>query len=176
MTTKRLYVKADITDWRDEALQAEYVPKDREEILDGIEKGMHTAQVARAAVVSRELKEAQEDIIRENKMLIQVGAMLDVSQLVISKKVEIETNSGKTWNVPAFVGDQDDGDGHSYYPSDSYKAGEIAVKYLQNQVVGHIRNRLGTIFQTGGDVSEKALWLKVKIDELVDELVKPSPG
>jgi hypothetical protein len=173
MATKRLYAKADITEWRDEAFQDELVPKDKEEILRAIEDGMHTAKVARATIVSRELKEAPEDIIRENKVLMQVGAMQDISQIVARQKSEIQTKSGETWQVPAFVGDQDDGDGQSYYPSDSYKAKDIAERYLQNQVVGHIRNRLATIFQGGGDVSEVATWLKVKIDELVDELTAP---
>ena len=171
---KKLYVKADITEWRDEAFQEEFVPKDKEEILDAIETGMHTAKVARATVVSRELKEAPEDIIRENKVLIQVGAMLDISQIVHGQKIEIQNTSGKTWSVPAFVGDQDDDNGQSYYPSDSNRAKEIAERYLQNQVVGHIRNRLATIFQGGGDVKETAVWLKTKIDSLADELSEPS--
>ena len=173
MTTKKLYVKADITDWRDEALQAEYVPKDREEILDGIEKGMHTPQVARAAIVSRELKEAPEDIINENKLLLLAGAMKSISDIVHSTKTEVETKSGKVLKIPAFIGSPEDGEGDSYVLSDSYQGRQRAEKYLRGTVVGHIRNRLALIFQTGGDAKESALWLKVKIDELVNELIEP---
>ena len=173
MTTKRLYVKADITDWRDEAFQLEYIPKDKEEILDGIEKGMHTAQVARAIIVSRELKEAPEDIINENKLLLLAGAMKSISEIVHSVKTEIETVSGKTWNIPGFIGNPEDGEGDSYVPSDSYQGRERAEKYLKTVVVGHIRNRLALIFQTGGDAKESAMWLKLKIDSLVDELIEP---
>ena len=170
---KKLYVKADITEWRDEAYQEEYIPKDKEEILDAIEKGMHTAKVARATIVSRELKEAPEDIIRENKILLQVGAMHDISQIVLSEKTEVETNSGETLFIPAFIGGAEEDNGQSYVTTDSYKGRERAVKYLHGVVVGHIRNRLATIFNTGGDVKESALWLKTKIDSLVDELVEP---
>ena len=87
---KKLYVKADISEWRDEAFQEEFVPKDKDEILEAVEKGMHTAQVARATVVSRELKEAPEDIIRDNKVLLLVGAMQDVSQMVLREKTDVE--------------------------------------------------------------------------------------
>lgn len=172
MTNKKLYVRADITEWRDEAFQDEFIPKDKEEILEAIEAGMHTAQVARATVVSRELKEAPEDIIRENRLLLQVGAMQDISQIVLREKSEVETNSGKTWYIPSFIGSVEDDNGHSYVPTDSTKGKERAEKYLQSVVVGHIRNRLATIFTNGGDVKDSAMWLKTKIDSLVDELVE----
>ena len=169
---KKLYVKADITEWRDEAYQEEYIPKDKEEILDAIEKGMSTPKVARATIVSRELKEAPEDIIRENKILLQVGAMHDISPIVLGEKTEVETKSGETLFIPAFIGSAEEDNGQSYVTTDSYKGGERAKKYLHSVVVGHIANRLRTIFKSGSDVKESALWLKTKIDELVDELVE----
>jgi len=173
MTVQKLYIKEDITDWREEVMREEFLPKDKDDILSGIENGLHTAQVARAAIVSRAMNEAPEDIIRPNKVLLQVGGQQDISQIVARQKVDIETKSGKTWKVPAFIGDQDDDEGQSYYPSDSNKAKEIAEQYLQTQVVGHIRNRLATIYQNGGDVVENATWLKMKIDSLVDDLMEP---
>lgn len=173
MTNKKLYLKADITDWRDEAYQDEFIPKDRDDILGAIEIGMHTAKVARATVVSRELKEASEDIIRENKILLQVGAMQDISQIVLREKTEVETKSGEILSVPAFIGSAEDDNGQSYVPSDSNRGRERAEKYLKNQVVGHIRNRLGTIYQNGGDVAEVAEKLKARIDELVAGLLEP---
>jgi hypothetical protein len=171
MTTKKLYAKADITDWRDEAFQAEFVPKDKEDILDAIETGMNTAQVARATVVSREIKEAPDDIIRENKVLLQVGAMQDISQIVVRQKTDVDTKSGKTWHIPAFVGSNEGDNGQSYVPNDSYQARERAERYLKRQGIGHIKNRLAVIYQTGGDVKETAKQLKIEIDKLVRELV-----
>ncbi len=177
MTNKRLYLKADISDWRDEAYQEEFLPENWDDIMDAIERGQHTAKIARAALVAREVGHAPDDIIRENKLLIQSGAMNDISAKVRNTKTEIETVSGKTWKVPAFLGHPTGEDGEqSYVSSDTPKGKVWAEKYLETAVVGHIRNRLATIYQNGGDVTEVADKLKARIDGLIAGLLEPSSG
>ena len=175
MTNKKLYLKADITDWRDETYQEEFMPESRDDIMDAIEKGQHTAKIARAAIVAREVGHAPDDIIRENKLLVMSGAMNDISRMVRNTKTEIETVSGKTWRVPAFLGHPKGENGEqSYVSTDTNKSKVWAENYLETVVVGYIRNRLATIYQNGGDVAEVADKLKASIDGLIVGLLEPS--
>ena len=173
MTNKKLYLKADITDWRDEAYQEEFLPENWEEILGAIERGQHTVKIARATVVAREVGHAPDDIIKENKLLVMSGATQEISSKVRSMKTEIETASGKTWKVPAYIGNPGSDEEQSYVATDSYKGKSWAENYLETAVVGHIRNRLATIYQNGGDVIEVADKLKAKVDDLVARLMEP---
>lgn len=174
MTNKKLYLKADITDWRDEAYQEEFMPESKDDIMDAIEKGQHTAKIARATLVAREVGHAPDDIIRENKLLVMSGAMNDISRMVQSTKSEIETVSGKTWKVPAFLGNPKGENGEqSYVSTDTNKSKVWAEKYLETAIVSHIRNRFATIYQNGGDVAEAADKLKARIDGLIAGLLEP---
>jgi hypothetical protein len=175
MTNKKLYLKADISDWRDEAYQDEFLPESKDEIMDAVETGKHTAEIARATIVSREVGHAPDDIIRENKLLVMSGAMNDISRMVRNTKTEIETVSGKTWKVPAFLGHPTGEDvEQSYVSTDTNKGKVWAEKYLETAVVSHIRNRLATIYQNGGDVTEAADKLKSRIDGLIAGLLEPA--
>ena len=175
MTNKRLYIKADISDWRDEAFQVELLPKTDDDILEAIESGKHTAQIARCTIVSREVGEADKEILPENKLLIMAGAMQGISKKVRNQKIDIETANGQIWRIPAFLGHPNgDDDDVSYVSVDSQKAREWATNYLETIVIGHIRNRLATLYQNGGDITESAEKLKMKIDEMVAELTEPT--
>lgn len=180
MATQKLYIKEDITDWRDETYKRESIIKNREDIVELGSSGLHTAVIARSAIVSREIGEAPEDILRPNKTLLIAGAQLDVSHVLTSEKAEIETESGKKYSIQAFVGNvrersEKDGDeedeprepGISYIPYDDPDALDRAIKYLQNIVPGHIFNRFKQIYASGGDVEAAAEQLKLRIDEFV---------
>ena len=175
MTNKKLYIRADITDWHEEALNIELLPKNEDEIIEAIESGKHTAQIARCIIVSREVGEADKEILPENKLLIMVGAMQDISKKVRNKKIDVETANGQTWRIPAFLGHPNGNDDDvSYVSVDSQKAREWAANYLETIVIGHIRNRLATLYQNGGDVTESAKKLKMIINEMVAELTEPT--
>ncbi len=170
----KLYVKADITEWRDEAYQDEFLPENWDDIMDAMENGQHTAKVARAVIVAREVGLAPDDIVPENKCLIQSGTVNDISKKMRNIKIEIETVSGKTWKVPAFIGQPSGDDEQSYVSSDTHKGMEWAESYLEKQVVGNIRNRLANIYQNGGDVTKVADKLKSRIDGITTGLLEPS--
>ena len=103
-----------------------------------------------------------------------IGAMREVAEIAKAEKVELETESGKTWKVPGFIGqgkqkDEENG-GQSYVRSESTEALIRAERYLKRHVVGHIRNHLGYIHLNNGDPVSAADELKDNIDRLVDEL------
>ena len=50
-------------------------------------------------------------------------------------KTEVETKSGETLLIPAFIGSGEEDNGQSYVTTDSYKGGERAKKYLRSVVV-----------------------------------------
>ena len=100
----KLIIKTDITDWREEADELGFVPKNQKDMVDALAEGHTTAQVARASIVSRERGYADENILRPNKLLMQTGAMLQVGQAARNKRDVGQLPNGKTVNAPAYVG------------------------------------------------------------------------
>jgi len=146
----KLYIKEDITDWRDEALRNETIFTDRHDIIDALDDGQNTNQIGRAAMVSRALGEAPDDILRPNKFLLNAAATQDVIAIARHEKVIYETDEGKKIRVNAFVGSvkmkDEEGEeietdsGPSFVRSDDRLATERAEAYLLNVVPGHVRN------------------------------------
>jgi hypothetical protein len=178
----KLFIKEDITDWQEEAFRDETIIESEEDIFDLLDKGSHTAKLARATVVSRQMGKAPEDIIRPNKILVQVGAMLDISSMASRKYRDFELKDGRTIRVHEYVGavrERSDGDDagdssedeSSYVKAGTAKALDRAERFLLTIVIGHIYNRLATILDYGGDVRLYADELKKKIDEVVDGMV-----
>lgn len=181
--TNRLYIREDISDWQDEAFRAEIIITNERDMLDALASGSHTAQVARAAIVSRELGKAPEDIMRPNKVLLTIGAMQDVISTAHKVKIEVETSNGAVYEAPAFVGkgnkdeapeeteEKDPEDtGPSFVAARSPLALERARRYMSNVVPGHVWNRLLLIHHNGGSVQAEAEELKAKIDEMVNRI------
>lgn len=173
----KLLLKIDITDWNKEAHEDKFFPESEDDIIAALEREVHTAKTARATIVSREIGKAPDDILPENKLLLMAGAMHDISKMVSRRKIKIETSSGKSFEVPSLLGKPAGEDSDtSYIPIDSNKAQEWAENYLDTVVIGHIRNRLATIYLNGGDIEEIAMQLKLKIDEITKELLEPVLG
>jgi hypothetical protein len=183
--TKSLTVYADIGDWDEEAHRKELIPESKEDIVKAVRVGNSTAEIARATVVSRERGHAPLDIIRPIKMLIQVGAQLDIISIMHQQRITGKTEKGKEYNIPEFVGVvaeklvageedlPDDEQSHetSYVTSESAEGLQRAMDYLERVIPGHIRNRLYIIHHDGGDVRNEADKLKEAVDELVNELM-----
>ena len=181
--TDKLIIETDITDWRDEAYRDELMPTNDEEIIDAISNGKSTAQLARATIVSRELGNAPDDILRPVKILWMSGAAVDIGQKVRSKTVTIETEDGKTYEAKAYIGksgrphltkddeeeDTDDG-GPSYVDSDNPLMAERAHNYITRTVPGHIWERMKQLKYCDADYKAAARTLKKEIDNMVKRL------
>lgn len=174
MTKKqdKLEVRIDVTDWKDEVQQEEIIITDVSDVVTLLGEGKHTAKIARATIVNRELGNADDDIIRPNKILFQTGAIYDVSQIAMRQREEFETKTGKTYKVRSLVGSTgDEDDDRNYVKVDSLESIERAEKYLLTKVTGHITNRLRIIAYNEGDVRGVADELKSRIDSIVHDLV-----
>lgn len=170
--SKTMKVHIDITDWRDDVLRDENVVKDDEQMLDLINQGKSTSYVAKSAVVSREMKEAADDVLRPNKLLYLSGAMTDVSNKVAMQKHLVETDDGAAYEVRDYVGNSggDDELPKGYVTSKSDDGMERACSYLENVVPGHVWNRLVIVYENSGDVVRAAETLMHKIDKMVSKL------
>lgn len=189
---EKLYIREDISDWRDETFQDETIIEQEDDIFAALEQGISTPKIARAALVSRELGKAPADLIRSNKVLLNVGAMADVIAIAHKPKVKVQTKNGE-YDAPAFVGKvatrqleeeqvegepeieetetEPDDSGPSFVRLGDDLAGRRAQDYLDRIVPGHIWNRLLIIHSAGGDVRQAALEVKGKIDEMVGRIV-----
>ena len=171
-----LQITIPIQDWHDEAIATETPITSTEDIIELIEKGMHTGQVGTMALVWRELGEAPKDIMRPNKVLIYAGAQENVSSLVRARRHEVETKDGKRYRVPDYVGavgeSGEDGIMEQYYVRhDDRRARERAETYLFDIVPSHVWKRLLLIYENGGDVKAAGQKLKREITEQVNRLV-----
>jgi hypothetical protein len=185
MDKTKLVIKEDITDWMDEALRDENIIASEEDVYQALVSGLSTAKLARATIVSRELKKAPEEIIRPNKILLMAGAIADVISLAHKKKVEVTTESGRTYEINAFVGKghtNENGNGEVENETDSGPsfvalgdklALDRSLLYLASVVPGHIWHRLLTIYQCGGDVRQAAIVLQATIDQMVEKILEP---
>lgn len=188
-------------DWHEKAVnEKKFLPKDEDELLDGIENGMDTADVAICGLVSRELEVAPPTIFRPVKILTLTGAMSELTGMLRQKrKTEVITSGGNTYEIPAFIGhpgrppgEKDEGDDMNVNEADtvgivdyeddapSYvtRTSEIgharAVQYLEKSVPTQIWNSLVTVDINHGSVTDAARELKKKIDEMVKRITKPA--
>jgi len=185
----KLIISDDYTDWLEEVIKAEMIIEKKDDIYKAIDEGKHTAQIARAVVVSRELKKMPFDIINCNKSLLNLGAQLGIISLAHQKKTQVETVNGHVYDINAYVGkgqvtegiidevvtegDNPVDDGPSYEASGTKLALERAVRYVVKVVPGHIWNHLLHIAKGHGDVRVVAEELKANIDRMVEQICDP---
>lgn len=182
-----LFIHENITDWMHETLRDESIIESDQDIIHALAKGGSTAKVARAAIVSREMGKAPSDIVRPNKMLLNVGAQMDITQMMHNEKTIVKTSSGEH-PVSSYIGivkekeqpgDEDapeeEEQPKKYEPSfvsiDSAEALERSIGYLERVVPGHIWNRLLVVHEAGGDVRNEADKVKQIIDDMVSRIV-----
>lgn len=151
-----LVVEIDISDWEMEAMRAETLVRDREEIVQLLQDE-NSARVARAAIVSREKEIAPAGIMRPNKLLLQAGAQHEVSKIAkeAAGDAEAKTNGSR--------------------PLEGKKALRAAERYLDRTIPRLVLVRLQTIHEKGGDVEAAAGRLKERIDAAVCELTAKTP-
>ena len=179
-------LEIDYTDWHDEVMNAEEMVATQDDVFALIDKGRQTSQIAKSAIVSREVGVTKEDIIKPNKMLLMTGAMLNVSSIVKSRKQDVMTESGKTYQINEYIGKvgkrngkpkkQDDSKAEEEQYPDNYQQSisddglRLAMRYLVRVIPGHIWNHLLIVYQNDGDYKQAAEQLKASIDAMVDRL------
>lgn len=165
-------LKIDVTDWHEETKREEIEIKNDDDIYALLDKGEHTGKIGRAIIVNRELGNADENIIKPNKLILSSGAQLEVSRLAARKRHEVETESGAKFQARSYVGEVQDGQDtdESYVTYTDDKAAERAKRYLTNMIPGYIWPRLLTLYEANENVQEVADELKSLIDEMVEKL------
>jgi len=196
--TKKLYAKADITEWREEFLRHEPEIASEDDLVKlATDGGFKTGEVARMAIASRAMNIAPDDILKPNKLLLYAGGRAQVSMAVAARKSTFEAPNGKEYAVREFVGlpgrpeeevvSDDNGNAQEVeaiselgdkpmVAFDSQEGVKRATHYLLNTIPGHVWTRLAIIAASGGDVAGVADELKAIIDEQVGRLTEPSPG
>lgn len=194
MATKRLYVKEDITDWRDEMLRAEVDVTTIDKAIQEQMAGRHIAQIGKFGIVAHAAKMVGEDeqYLPGNKLLLMVGAANEIRRLMASRKRTVELENGQSVTVretvaPVYEFSPDD-DAQEFdaladepeaepFKQDvawcdvqSQKAMDRATDYLLQRVPGYAIGRLNIIAVNGGDVRKAADALISKIDEAVEKL------
>jgi hypothetical protein len=180
MTKKKYYIQEEVTDWHDEVVEAGLIFTSQEEMIDAIRRGEKTIRVARAAIVSRLLGKAPDDIVGPNKLLLSHGASYDIRRLVRKLTESVETPTGE-YQARSFVGtsyesvQEEDKDAEhdterSFVPLADNEAGKRAVFYLEHVLPGHIWNHLLIAHASGINVKALATMLYDKIDEMVGKL------
>lgn len=175
------YLTIDFTKERDKTMHDESIVKSETDILELLDKGISSLDVASAAIVSREIGEAPEDIIRPNKALLLTGAQNDISQIIRKVMVEVEGKNGNVYETSAFVGklgrmpfinsdDSDDDDqeerelvGPSYVRVKSDLGLARAERRLANTIPGHI-------FECFKKLKVNDISVRQAADKLIDEI------
>jgi len=184
--SKKVRVIIDVTDWGGE-LEKHGMTKD-DIVSLVLDDGYTTGQVARAAVFHRATGNAEEDVLRSDKLLLYAGAAQNVTQRMKKLKREVTMPSGQSYMVREAVGkpgrgsDGDEGaeldketiatmSDRSFVLVDSEEALERARHYVLKNIPGHIFERLKVITVAGGDVKEVVKELHKEIDRMVGRLV-----
>ncbi len=183
--TEKLIIKTDITDWQEEALKNELLPENEDAIYKALDNGLSSAVITRAVIVSREKQIAPSDIIRPNKLLLHAGGQQDIIRIAHKRKLEVKTENGKSYNVPAYVGtvaekiDENAAEDetkpevdNSFVRSQSIEGLRRAIDYMEKIIPGYVWGRLLIIYENGGDVRNEADKLKETIDEHVNKILK----
>ena len=185
-------LEIDYTDWYDDVMRSEETIQCKDDVFELITRGKQTSDIAKAAIVSREEGITVEEVIKPNKMLLLSGTMMNVAGIVKGRKHEINTDSGKTYYVPEYIGktgrrngnkkaqqtqqvqvqDDDDDDQYpdNYQKSVSEDGLRLAERYLTRIIPGHIFNHLLVVYENEGDIQKVTEQLKDSIDAMVARL------
>lgn len=185
----RLFIHEEVTDWQEETLQKELIVTSEDDIINAIENGSSTSELAIASIVSVLRGDAPPELIPPIKLLTKVGGQAAIVAKVRKRSSVYKSRKGKEYQVPDYIGnvrsksvlrrledqdvdagEEDDDFGQSYVRIDDPRARERAELYLLEIVPGHIWLRMLVAVETGGDVAQLADELIAKIREMVDKL------
>lgn len=191
----------DIPDWLNEHYRMEEKAITVDDFVRlAVENGLETAQIARLYIVQRELGLVEDDIMPDNKTLLQSGGRESINWAFRRRKIEIEVN-GKTYGARELIGSiADDENGNSHAGRETQEQGatfestasakqepaacswsvlgspgarDKAIKSLHRDIPGRIVGRFLVIHASEGDVQTEADWLIDKVGEIAAEFAKP---
>jgi len=172
-------ITINIDDWRDETLQAEEMPKNLDDLVSlALEQGYLSPQLFRMYAYCREAGIAEPDVLPDNKALLQTGGTNAIDRRFALYRKIIEINGkqfdGRAMVAPASKEDDldDDESGDetvtTWQSTGTPEAADLAWRYLERRIPGHIWGRLLILADSGGDVRGAADMLHDKIDEMID--------
>ena len=182
-------ISIDVTDWAQEALDAEEVPQNNDDLVQlAVTKDWGAKRAAQVALAMRAAGHAPEDILPHDTEVLAEGGAYHVHHMVQMQKVRIERN-GKQMEVRAFTAVQRDEDEsgageqttfetdaeivlpeRGYVEQGTPESVENAKRLLFRYVLGHVRNRLAEIWAGGGDVQETVENIVAAIRGIGDEI------
>lgn len=142
-----------IQEWMDEEPDLETF----EDALRLLEQGNHTGKVARLILAGRHLGQAEESILKSDKMLLISGARADLSESVRARRSKVlkREDEEKEYDVPEYVGNSSpDEDEASFVKSDSVESLDLVRRYLFRSIPGQVAERLKILAANEEDVSE----------------------
>ena len=166
-------------DWRQEFVEVEPdVTGEEAAIREQMDNGLSPAQMGRMLLVGRELDIAPDDILPDNKPLLNLAASTSWAQRLQKRKKRVDLDNGKEVEVRQYVGPMTNDDqeaepdeaGTRWVESQSEAATHRAMGYLTDIVPGHIKGRLNIIAANRGDVRAAADLLIAEIERIVGQL------
>lgn len=171
---KKDTIEIHVPDWVEEHSQLEADVSTEDKIIDlMIATKMSAAKAARVAIIAREKKQAPEDIVPANKLLLNTGGAMAIQQAVARRTRKVQLENGNTVNVRELVAPVADNPTNvgGIVDTQDPQALQRALDYLLKIVPGYVNNRLEIIAINGGDVVQAANEFKQKVDEMVSRLV-----
>lgn len=176
---KNTTIQIPIDDWVTEWEASPVQPQTQDDIMAAMqETAMKPSQMGRLALVGRELGHAEQDILRPNKVTLQLGLAYQITRMIQARRVDVEVGD-KTYSAREFVASVEDGDGseEAQEPETAVLvdihdelAVERASKYLFTTVCGFIFQRLLILAANKQDVRSVAEKLKTEIDLMTERL------
>jgi len=165
-------------DWYEEWAREEDTFQDEDALLNKL-KREGAASVARKYLVSREVGASDKELLPPNKLALNTGAAVTLSQIVARRRTALTMPNGRQYEVRENVmpvHEDDDGDemeiGFVSVADQPNEAMGRARDYLFKRVMrGYVWGRMKIIAGLGGDMEELADDLKAEVDDMVARLV-----
>jgi hypothetical protein len=165
-------INIDITDWSESYQSEEINVSNETEVVKRAKEGVKPSEMGRHIIVARELGATEDDIIKPNKTILNIGAAKSVSDLIARQMKEVNLKSGKSIKVRALVCATEDVEEDIVVDSDTREGYQNAVNYLLKVIPGYLQSRLAIIAANGEDV--EGYWEQFKAigDEIVRKLIE----
>ncbi len=172
----------DITDWGQEYQEKEpEIPTEDGMIDYQLQNGAKPAELGRLAIVAHERGDVEDRYLPANKLMLNMGAAVQVSRTIAARKKQLHFEDGRTFNAREFVAQvpvdescldepeqsiEDAMNGRELARAGSREAAHRARLYLRQRVPGYIYERLVIIAAGGGNIHDEIAWLKSEIDTM----------
>jgi hypothetical protein len=172
MTEKEVIINIDITDWDEEYETADRKVYDQDDLVEHAKEGVKPMELARNIIAAREREEADPNIIKSNKLTLNIGGMFQINQIYARRMKEYNTKNGQSIKHRELVCENGDSD-PNVVDGKSDKGCQRAINYLMNTAIGHVKSRLNIIaVNLGADgIKKNVAALIGEIKEIEAELL-----